>query len=407
MSIFRYASSLRVQPIERTLEHARRIAGEVGVVRVTDTTGLDRIGVPVFAAIRPDAEDRSLCVSAGKGLTRAEALVGAYMEAIELAFAEKRRAGVEIVAAGVRDILDGSTRRDAIADFCPDADALFGNGTVVDCAVAADIRTGRSVLVPAEKVVFPHVKALHGARTFFSSDGNGIASGNSLDEATVHGLAEVIERDVTSYHNVSDASELILAGELPAEIAELAERLDAIGFDLWLRHLPNRFGLPTIMAALRERGVAWGIHFGHGCHPHRSIALVRAVTESIQHRLSMIHGGRDDIHRTMEVRAQMSPRSGHDFVDRHAARAASTAHGSVRFGELPDYSQTVTDIPSALALLLDKLAENGLPWALRVKLGPDDLPITLVRVLVPGCELFGHGISNVGPRLRRFMDTAE
>ena len=59
--------------------------------RVTDITRLDWAGVPVYASIRPEAYPGSLCVNAGKGVTPLEAQVGAYMEAIEYAFAEYGR----------------------------------------------------------------------------------------------------------------------------------------------------------------------------------------------------------------------------------------------------------------------------------------------------------------------------
>ncbi|HSE22879.1 MAG TPA: hypothetical protein VLB68_14525, partial [Pyrinomonadaceae bacterium] len=74
-----------------TLSRARAVSRQLGISRVTDITRLDCIGVPVFASIRPEAHPGSLCVNAGKGITVAEARVGAYMEAVEYAFAEYNR----------------------------------------------------------------------------------------------------------------------------------------------------------------------------------------------------------------------------------------------------------------------------------------------------------------------------
>jgi ribosomal protein S12 methylthiotransferase accessory factor len=395
-----YSSSLRVRPIEETLAIARGLAGALGVVRVTDTTPLDRIGVPVFAAIRPAAEEHSLCVSAGKGLTANEARVGAYMEAIELAFAERSRAGVRVFAAEAADVLDGRERADAIIDFSPHSGADIEPTTILDCVEATDLASGAPVTVPAEKVIYPYVKHDYAKRSYFSSDGNGIASGNSLEEATLHGLLEVVERDVTSFHNVFDRSQLVV--EPPAAIAALADHLDGLGFDLWLRDLPNELGIPTMKAILRERGdVLWGVHFGWGSHLDRSIAAVRAVTEAVQHRLSMIHGARDDIHRSIEARARISPEGRKQWIERHVAAAANVANGVVRYGTLANASE-VTDIDAGIELVMARLATQGLSRVLRVQLGPRDLPVAFVRVIVPGAELFGHGIANSGPRLRRF-----
>ena len=118
---------------------------------------------------------------------------------------------------------------------------------------------------------------------------------------------------------------------------------------------------------------------------------MRAVTEAAQSRLSLIHGGRDNL---LSQKTDGARRSAEKdaFVQRHLAKAASERHGALRFDELPDHAASVGDIPSALALLLDRLAANGLPWALRVALSPPELPIQVVRVIVPAASC-AHGFS--------------
>src|SRR6185295_9989171 len=61
----------------------------VGITRLADVTGLDRVGLPVVLAVRPLG--RSLAVSQGKGLTRALASLSAILEAMELHHAERHR----------------------------------------------------------------------------------------------------------------------------------------------------------------------------------------------------------------------------------------------------------------------------------------------------------------------------
>ena len=57
-----------------------------GIARVANITGLDRIGIPVFTACRPNS--RSLSVFQGKGLSTGAARVSAVMEAYETWCAE-------------------------------------------------------------------------------------------------------------------------------------------------------------------------------------------------------------------------------------------------------------------------------------------------------------------------------
>src|SRR5207253_3020634 len=58
-----------------------------GITRVANVTGLDRIGVPVFMAIRPNS--RGLAVAQGKGIEVEGARVSAIMESLETYYAER------------------------------------------------------------------------------------------------------------------------------------------------------------------------------------------------------------------------------------------------------------------------------------------------------------------------------
>src|SRR5262245_21405550 len=69
-----------------TLARILPLLPALGITRYADVTGLDRLGVPTYCAIRPAAA--TLQVSNGKGLTHASAKVSALMEAIELQHAE-------------------------------------------------------------------------------------------------------------------------------------------------------------------------------------------------------------------------------------------------------------------------------------------------------------------------------
>src|SRR6266404_2273651 len=62
---------------------------KVGITRLANVTGLDRLGLPVVLEVRPLG--RSLAVSQGKGLTLDQASVSAILEAMELHHAERHR----------------------------------------------------------------------------------------------------------------------------------------------------------------------------------------------------------------------------------------------------------------------------------------------------------------------------
>ena len=58
----------------------------MGITRVAVLTGLDVIGIPVAAAVRPNS--RSVAVHQGKGVTLDAAKASAVMEAVECFHAE-------------------------------------------------------------------------------------------------------------------------------------------------------------------------------------------------------------------------------------------------------------------------------------------------------------------------------
>ena len=77
----------RVVPPGETVRRLEPFLADFGITRVARQTGLDRIGIPCFAAFRPNAS--TLSNSQGKGLDDDAARASAVMEAVEFAIAEQ------------------------------------------------------------------------------------------------------------------------------------------------------------------------------------------------------------------------------------------------------------------------------------------------------------------------------
>ena len=82
-STAQHSGNHRVVPPRETCRRARPAMKTIGVTRLADVTGLDYVGIPVWAAVRPLADDSSISVQNGKGPTPMHARAGAMMEAIE------------------------------------------------------------------------------------------------------------------------------------------------------------------------------------------------------------------------------------------------------------------------------------------------------------------------------------
>ena len=71
----------RVEEPARTLERVGGVLAEMGITRIANVTGLDKIGIPVVMACRPNS--RSVSVFQGKGADLDAARASGVMEAIE------------------------------------------------------------------------------------------------------------------------------------------------------------------------------------------------------------------------------------------------------------------------------------------------------------------------------------
>jgi ribosomal protein S12 methylthiotransferase accessory factor len=263
----------------------------------------------------------------------------------------------------------------------------------MELVAAEDVFTGATSLVPIDRVLMP-VNA-----TIYGCDTNGLSSGNSVLEATVHGLAELVERDVEAFLLVKDTSTWVRNDTLPEPLANIARSIEARGLMLHVRYHADAYRLPFFLAVLLERGARDGVWTGLGLHPSSAIAAARAITEAVQSRLTIIHGGRDDLGPHMEKFAKLTERERSRFHDQ-VADFANPGNASMSFADAIDRSDEVPSVEAALSLLAQEVRSVGLERILRVRLTPDDSPLAVVRVIVPGLEFsyLGHG-QRLGHRL--------
>lgn len=380
-----------------TLRRAKGVSRSLGISRVTDITRLDRLGLPVFASVRPRA--MLLQVHAGKGESAEDAALGARMEAIELAVAERDArapADAELSISAMRATWPAGLLPE---DFAPTLDAHL-DLAVVRPALAVEC-LGRSDWVVVPAALFRPADGDEGR--LFSWSSNGLASGNTRTEATLHALLEVLERDALTMNHANDRSAFVDCEQLPDPLAEYARSWQRQGIELIVRAIPNAIGLPCFAAWLHEPGSA-DVDFatGSALHPDRRIAAVRAVSEAAQSRLSTLHGARSDVTRFFTTLEAGEPDA------RGQAQAALLQRlrdrsRSVAFPDVPQWG--ASSVSQALAAVLHRMAACGLPWVLRRFMDTEDgllrrHRLSVVKVVVPRCEHIEHHSRRVGPRLR-------
>lgn len=399
-------SSRVVSPVE-TERRLRPILSRIPVTRVSDLTPLDPLELPAFTAVTPLARD--LTTHMGKGPDPTSARVSALMEAVErvsaetagpgattrATFEELRRAHERSPAASARPI-------DPRSLVLPD-DTAFTPHDPFTWIEAHDLSADKPVWMAMDLAVSPPIEGV-----LREVDTNGLASGNTLLEATIHALCEVIERDALSQHEVFDRfGEALDAGppcarlalsDVPESAAAWVRRIEAAGHDVIVQDLTGDLGVATIRTILVDHGFPGerepreALFSGLGTAPDAELALARSITEAVQSRLGVIQGARDSYNAS-------------------AASARSWARGSwLRWLAAPE-TRAFREVPSLRASelsadldhLLARVAAAGAGPVLVMDLTRPDLGIPVVRVRVQGLSCFAVNRRRVDLRCLRHL----
>ena len=92
-----FTGTHRVIAPKQTIENNEEKLMIAGITRIADITDLDRIGLPIYTAIRPTAEDGAIRIYGGKGITKDHAKASAMMEGFERYSAERQETDESII----------------------------------------------------------------------------------------------------------------------------------------------------------------------------------------------------------------------------------------------------------------------------------------------------------------------
>ena len=203
---------------------------------------------------------------------------------------------------------------------------------------------------------------------FLSPGSTGMASGNTLDEAKVGALTEILERDAeaTVPWRRGQCFELLADGEHPLAVllADYARR----GIHVWFRDMTTEFGVPCYQSFVTcsdssvVRGAGAGLS-GAG-------ALLSALTETP-----------------------------YPYPNGPASAPVPAGLAQRRLSELPDYR---LGSPSDNLRLLEEVLISHGHAPVYVELTREDLEFPVVRAIVPGLELTADFDAHSRPSVRLF-----
>ena len=309
----------------------------------------------------------------GKGADRAQTMASACMEFIERFAAGPRPEDFRLEA----DLSGAGSEACDPSRFCLSAGAADVRTRAIDWVWGYSLTRSRSVLVPANLVFLPYRTDVREKRIAWT-DSNGLASGNCLEEAILHGILEVIERDAVmiAEYNRLPLKEVRTEG-LPAEALAIRKALESKGFACSLRSVPTDLPIPVIAAFVRSRERPSCCSVAFGCHLSPALAVARALTEAVQ---------------------LLPPSYNHRGWQRSGSpeRYAAPAPQRISFGDLPDRSSRdlKTNIRACVAILKGVGVE-----VIVVDLSLPDVAFPVVRALATGLQpLLHEGDMRISPR---------
>jgi ribosomal protein S12 methylthiotransferase accessory factor len=389
---------------EETLKRVQPYFKSVGLTRIANITGLDKIGIPVTLSIRPNSY--SVATSSGKGVTLEAAMVSAAMESIELYCAETINLS-EIHCSYAQ--LAENYPTIPLEKLPLTKDSIFNTNQPEQWCLGWDIVNQQQVAVPVQVVSMNYHRFWYKDITnlgSFEMGSNGLASGNHFLEAFSSALYELIERDAISCHLEAYRQGYGMTGyQIPRVrldtiespiVKELLAKFEAAQVIPMLFDCTIDTEIPVYRVQIYDPSGNIPSSHGYGAHLDPEVAIIRALTEAAQTRTILISGARDDIfHQYYTVLRLQRNRDAE-------ARVFESNPPSIDARNRK--SQATSTFEEDIEIILRKLQQIGLNQVIIFDLTPSDWDISVVRVIVPGLEASFHSTYNPKQRAIAFAE---
>lgn len=313
--VYRETGVYTMLPTE-TIARVEPLLPAIGVEKIEEIDRRITDGIPIFRLNEAQAKPwchRHACrlappptmlndpprESFGKGMTPDQSRASAMMEAVER-YCGQRFPHSRVIRAGYDEVRN---RAVSLSDFrfpdlppkcerCKDREkgcfqSLHDVGN--EWTWGYSLLKRKPVLVPSAVVYYPYISDRD--LSFIFNDTGGLAAGNTLEEAILQGIAEVIERDALYYafnlDHLSEMQSLDLEKEGNKFVKEFLRKVPGRAiFAFHIRNNELRLDVPTFSAFLCYRiGEGRRYFGGSGTSLDPDVALLRALTELEQQKV--------------------------------------------------------------------------------------------------------------------------
>jgi YcaO-like protein with predicted kinase domain len=383
--LYRHNGNRRVKSTA-FLKAIEKILPKAGLTRVADISFLSAVNYPVFQSCRPNYLTHSSTGqnsgSQGKGEYRTQAIVSCLMETLEGYCCESRNP--ELIRASYNFLKDHKVVYDprefiTLKEVTPptlDEPIMW---TPSYCLILKE-----EILIPAEAVYFPFMTLDYQTRCLYPQGSNGLASGSSYLEATIHALYELIERDYSSRLSKGLINvEAIYEEELKNKgvVEFIKKKVNDIEPQFYALEIPGLKvkNMPLIFCNLISED---GTYTGWGLSATVDISIDRAFSEALQTMATNISGTREDL-------------GSEDHDENEYSDFGKTPQPTKRTLRIKDYRKRVHDkkfesLNDELDFIIKWVSQLGFKNILVTNLTRVGLDVPVVKVVIPGMELPEH-----------------
>ncbi|MFM0572037.1 YcaO-like family protein [Paraburkholderia caledonica] len=241
-----------------------------------------------------------------------------------------------------------------------------------------DVSTKRPVLLPAALMYFNYHRK--GEHQYGLADSNGCAAGATHEEAFLHALLELAERDACSiwWYNRIRRPEIALSDIANSDVAKILESQHSQNRNLHVLDITSDLGVPVCASISYERSSGRNIHVGLGASLTLHGAARRALSEMLQVSVinidAMAQHPRDPIQRDILQWYRQADINEMIYL---------SPNGAVRI----DWSEPLPAVRDSLRHVLTSLTRSG-HRVYAMNMSRTDLPVKVVRAIVPGLRHF-------------------
>lgn len=375
------SNGFRTTKAEVFFKKIEKILPKVGVKRVANISFMSATKYPVFQSCRPSMFYHSSTGqntgAQGKGPHLNQALISCAMEAIEGFCAEPRE--VELIRATYNQIKNQYVVIDPDLYLQNISNPNAKHDEPLMWTKALHLQLGCEVLIPAETVYFPFLNSLYRTKGHFPSSTNGLASGATYLEATIHALYEVIERH---YHARLADGKILVEALYEEELVQIgiAETTAAMRgefeLQLYTLEISKIKNLPVVMCLLVGDNQ---VYYGMGCSSTVEISIDRALSEALQSHATAISGTREDLEELINCEQE---------VESLFAKVPQPDRRTLRVKDFAKrvHNKRFSNLNKELQFVLKWIRQLGINDVVVANLNREGIDIPVVKVVIPELE---------------------